>query len=80
MYIGRIMHTNLVTISPEATLVDAKDLVEKEKISHLLVVDDKEKLVGVLSEEDLKQNWASPGRSCPHSGQRSAATIWCPHL
>lgn len=63
MYIGRIMRTDLVTVSPETTLVDARDLIEKEKIDHLLVIDKKKTLVGILSDRDLKQNWASPATS-----------------
>ncbi|PID41307.1 MAG: acetoin utilization protein AcuB [Proteobacteria bacterium] len=60
MYIGRIMHTDLITIKPDASLVEAKELVERKKIDHLLVVDDKDKLVGLISDRDLKQYWASP--------------------
>lgn len=63
MYIGRIMHTDLVTVSPETTLVDAHDILEKKNIDHLLVVNAKGKLVGILSDRDLKQNWASPATS-----------------
>lgn len=60
MYIGAIMHTNLITVSPEASLVEANELIKKNKIEHLLVVDSKGKLVGILSDLDLKQYWASP--------------------
>jgi len=60
MYVGRIMHTNLITISPKATLVEARELIDKWAIDHLLVVNDKGKLVGILSDRDLKQYWASP--------------------
>lgn len=63
MYIGRIMHTDMVTVSPETTLVDAHDILEQKKIDHLLVVNEKGKLVGILSDRDLKQNWASPATS-----------------
>lgn len=63
MYIGRLMHTDLVTVSPEATLEDARDVLEKKNIDHLLVVNDKGKLVGILSDRDLKQYWASPATS-----------------
>lgn len=63
MYIGRIMHTDLVTVSPETTLVDARDVLEKKNIEHLLVVNEKGKLIGILSDRDLKQNWASPATS-----------------
>ena len=63
MYIDRIMHTDLITISPKTTLVQARTIIEKEKIDHLLVVNDKKKLVGIVSDRDLKQNWASPATS-----------------
>lgn len=54
------MHTDLVTVTPETTLVEARELVEEKAIAHLLVVDSKGKLVGIVSDRDLKQNWASP--------------------
>ncbi|NOR24442.1 MAG: CBS domain-containing protein [Desulforhopalus sp.] len=63
MYIGRIMHTDLITVSPQTTLVEAQELVEKKQIGHLLVVNDKKKLVGIVSDRDLKQYWASPATS-----------------
>jgi acetoin utilization protein AcuB len=63
MYIGRIMHTDLITVSPKTTLVEAKELVEKKQIDHLLVVDDRKKLVGIVSDRDLMQYWASPATS-----------------
>lgn len=63
MYVGRIMHTNLITVSPKATLVEARELIEKWAIDHLLVVDNKGKLVGIISDRDLKQYWASPANT-----------------
>jgi acetoin utilization protein AcuB len=63
MYIGRIMHTDLITVSPTTTLVAAKELLEEKQIDHLLVVNDKKKLVGIVSDRDLKQYWASPATS-----------------
>lgn len=63
MYIGRIMHTDLITVTPETTLVEAKELLKKKAIAHLLVVDIKKRLVGIVSDRDLKQYWASPATS-----------------
>lgn len=63
MYIGEIMRTELITVSPDTTLVEARKILERHKIDHLLVVNDKKKLVGILSDRDLKQNWASPATS-----------------
>lgn len=63
MYIDSIMHTDLITVSPSTSLVQARKLLEEKRIDHLLVVNDKKKLVGIVSDRDLKQNWASPATS-----------------
>lgn len=63
MYIGRIMHTDLITVSPDTSLVEARSLIAEKQIDHLLVVDDKKKLVGIVSDRDLKKYWASPATS-----------------
>lgn len=60
MYVGRIMHTELITVSPTTSLEDASILVKKKKIDHLPVINSSGKLVGILSDRDLKQYWASP--------------------
>lgn len=60
MYIGQIMHTHLITIGPKATLVEARELIDQHRIEHLLVVNSKGQLIGILSDRDLRQNWASP--------------------
>ncbi len=63
MYIGRIMHTDLITVTPETSLVDASEMIKTKKIDHLLVVDGRKKLVGIISDRDLRQYWASPATS-----------------
>ena len=40
MYIGTIMHTDLVTVPPDTTLVEARELIESKGIDHLLVYPD----------------------------------------
>jgi acetoin utilization protein AcuB len=54
------MHKKLVTVPPSTSLVQAKNIIADNKIAHLLVVDDKEQLVGIVSDRDVKQSWASP--------------------
>lgn len=63
MYIGKIMHTNLITVAPNASLLDAEKLIRENPIDHLLVVNKKDKLVGIISDRDLKKYWASPATS-----------------
>jgi len=41
-------------------LVQAKAIIADKKIAHLLVVDEKGQLVGIVSDRDVKQSWASP--------------------
>lgn len=60
MYVGRIMHKKLVSVKPQTSLSEAIELTEKNKIDHLLVFDDEEKLKGIVSTVDLKQTIASP--------------------
>ncbi|MGD8548744.1 MAG: CBS domain-containing protein, partial [Desulfobacterales bacterium] len=52
------MNTYLVTVSPDTTIIKAKDIIEQKKINHLLVVDENEKLLGLISDRDVKQSWA----------------------
>ena len=63
MYVGRVMHTDLVTVTPGTSLTVARDTISKKGIEHLLVVDGSGKLVGIVSDRDLKQSWASPATS-----------------
>lgn len=63
MYVGRVMHTDLVTVPPTAPLAQAKEILAERRIDHLPVVDGGGKLVGILSDRDVKQSWASPATS-----------------
>lgn len=60
MHVGRIMHTDLITVPPDTTIIKAKDIIAKKRINHLLVVDKNEELIGIVSDRDIKQSWASP--------------------
>lgn len=60
MHVGLIMRKDLVTVPPDTSLVKARDLIKEKMIEHLLVVDKGGKLVGIVSDRDLKQAWASP--------------------
>lgn len=51
--VGDIMTKELIVISPEATLEDAADVMTKNKIKKLPVVDEKGALVGIITASDL---------------------------
>jgi len=59
MYVGLIMHTDLITVSPDTSLMSARKLLAQKRIDHLLVVEGPKKLVGLVSDRDVKQSWAS---------------------
>jgi acetoin utilization protein AcuB len=60
MYVGWNMKTNLVTVSPETSIFKARELMDARKISQLPVTDSRAHLLGIVSDRDLKQAWASP--------------------
>lgn len=59
MYVGRIMRTDLVTVHPDLPLTEAREIIEQKGIEHLLVVNREGKLVGLVSDRDIRLNWAS---------------------
>lgn len=54
MYLVKnIMTTNVVAVSPEATIDEAVSLLLDHKVSGLPVVDEQQRLLGVISEIDI---------------------------
>ncbi len=51
--ISDLMSTNVVTASPDTTILEATNILVKHNISGLPVVDKKKKLLGIVSEKDL---------------------------
>ena len=60
MHVGQVMHTELVTVPPDTSLIQAKDIIAEKEIAHLLVTDEQGQLIGIVSDRDVKQSWASP--------------------
>jgi len=54
------MTTNVVTVTPDTPLVKARDLLREHTIKQLPVLDRGGRLVGILTDRDIKQAWASP--------------------
>ena len=63
MTVERRMTLNPVTISPDASVVEASELMKKEKVHRLPVLDKDKKLVGVISEKDILYASPSPASS-----------------
>lgn len=59
MYVSYYMATSLVTVSPETTVGAASDLLAKNDIRHLPVVDKEMKLVGMVTDRDIRSAFPS---------------------
>jgi len=59
MYVRYYMATSLVTVRPETTVGVARDLLEKHDIRHLPVVDKEMKLVGMVTDRDIRSAFPS---------------------
>lgn len=62
MKIRDLMTTEVVTVTPEATLKDAAVLLAEHRISGVPVVDDEQQILGVLSEADILVREGGEGR------------------
>ena len=51
--IREMMTTELVTIKPDEKIMVIKTLFENNNFHHLLVVDDRNGLIGIISKEDF---------------------------
>jgi acetoin utilization protein AcuB len=63
MYVGWHMNRNLVTITPDTSVLKARELLGQKGITHLPVTDGKAHLLGLVTDRDIKEAWASPASS-----------------
>jgi CBS domain-containing membrane protein len=69
LLVANLMSQPVVTVRPEVSLSEAAHLLVTNKISGLPVVDDQQKLVGVVTEADFL-------RALGVSGQRPSHSLW----
>jgi acetoin utilization protein AcuB len=62
MQVRDLMTRSLITAAPGTSVTEAKALMAKERIRHLLVTDGS-KLVGLVTDRDIRLNLASPATS-----------------
>jgi acetoin utilization protein AcuB len=60
MYVGWSMKTHLITVEPDTPVIKAREMMDHHKVSHLPVTDGKARLLGIVTDRDLKEAWASP--------------------
>jgi acetoin utilization protein AcuB len=55
MFVKSKMERNPITINPDASFYEARKLIHEEGIRHLPVVDNKERLVGLVTDRDIRE-------------------------
>jgi acetoin utilization protein AcuB len=63
MLVRELMTTALVTVPPETDVLEARRLMQKERIRHLLVTSGDGTLQGIVTDRDIRLNVASPATS-----------------
>ncbi len=54
MFVSRSMTVKVVTIQPDATVLDAQKMMATHQIRHLPVIDGQDRLVGVVTDRDVR--------------------------
>jgi len=62
MNVRDLMTTSPITVSPEMPVLEARQLMVEKRIRHLLVVNGP-KLVGIITDRDIRLNLPSPATS-----------------
>ncbi len=60
MTIRELMTGGLITVRRETPVQDARDLMTKEQVRHLPVIEPKGGLVGIVTDRDIRLNLPSP--------------------
>ena len=63
MTIRELMTGGLITVHRETSVLEARDLMVKERIRHLLVTDADGDLVGIVTDRDIRLNLPSQATS-----------------
>lgn len=56
MKVSDIMSGNIITVDLDATLAEAKEVMANHRIRNLPVIDDEEKLAGIITINDVEKN------------------------
>jgi acetoin utilization protein AcuB len=72
MLVGRRMRTALITVTPDATLAQARDLLHRHRIRHLPVAEG-DHLRGILTDRDIRQ--ASPSSAAGITPDQATAFL-----
>jgi acetoin utilization protein AcuB len=54
MFVSRSMTRRVVTVGPETSVFEAQELMAKNRVRHLPVIEDVDKLIGIVSDRDIR--------------------------
>jgi acetoin utilization protein AcuB len=54
MFVSETMATDLITVTADTTLATARELMQEKAIRHLPVVDNEGKLIGIITDRDMR--------------------------
>ena len=54
MFVSRSMTRKVITVDQEATIFDAQELLAKNKIRHLPIIDKDRRLIGIVTDRDIR--------------------------
>ena len=54
MFVSRSMTCKVTTVDQEATIFDAQELLAKNKIRHLPIIDENRRLIGIITDRDIR--------------------------
>lgn len=54
MFVSKSMTRKVITVHPETTVIEARDLMKQHKIRHLPVVENDALLVGIITDRDVR--------------------------
>ncbi len=78
--VADIMSTPVETIAPDGVLADAAHLMVNRRISGLPVVDDQQKLLGVITEADFLRELGVPAHHPTHSLWHTLEAMFAHHI
>lgn len=71
LLVSDLMTQDVRTLGPEGNLAEASDLMSTHRIRHVPVVDDDERVLGLVSQRDLLRGALGGGGELPASIQRA---------
>ena len=54
MIVEEVMKTNIITLSPDNSIIEALHLMLQHKVRHLPIINNSKQLVGIVSDRDLR--------------------------